>query len=169
MNPSYCRIRTPLDDALERFAAWQGLPQVGPLVAASSSTAIDLACDERGNWRGQAVFVSEMPGWTLFQDLSGGLGYIPAEEWLKYSGTDELVFASYNDAISYGELVAISNGVILREFRQDRYSPDVNVNLGHLGDEHEPLRTWVEVASFMEADKLSFSNEGFLWIYRPSQ
>src|SRR5438552_9570680 len=39
MNPSYCRIRVPQPAALERFAAWQHLPQVGPLVPADSVQA----------------------------------------------------------------------------------------------------------------------------------
>ena len=39
MNPSYCRIRVPQAAALERFAAWQQLLRVGPLVPADSVQA----------------------------------------------------------------------------------------------------------------------------------
>jgi hypothetical protein len=105
MNPSYCRIRIPQPAALERFAAWQRLPQVGPLVPADSVQAVRLACDERGRWRGNAVLVAEVRGWTLFSDLSGVLGGVPAERWREFAGADELVFAGYNDAIGYGEFV----------------------------------------------------------------
>jgi hypothetical protein len=169
MNPSYCRIRTQKDDALQRVAAWQGIPQIGPLVATSGTDAVGLACDDQGRWRGNAVLVSDVPGWTLFQDLSGGLSAIPASEWLRFAKVDQLVFAGYNDAIGYGELIAISDGVVLREFLEDSSSPDANVNRGQLDDGHEPFKTWIEIASFVDDDELGFSDEGFLWIYPSHQ
>jgi len=167
MNPSYCRIRTPVDDALQRFAAWQQLPQVGPFVTTNPFEAVALACDEQGQWRGHAVLVSDLGGWTLFQDLTGGLGAIAAAQWLKFAAADELIFAGYNDSIPYGELVAIRGGVILREFLWDRSAPEANVNRGCLDCVDEPFQTWVEVASFVEDDDLGFSETGRLWIYRP--
>src|SRR5262245_32546224 len=87
MNPSYCRVRVPQAAALERFAAWQHLPLVGPLVPADSVQAVGLACDDRGEWRGHAVLVSEVGGWTLFADLSGVLGGVPAERWREFAGS----------------------------------------------------------------------------------
>ena len=116
MNPSYCRIRVPQAVALERFAAWQQLPQVGPLLPADSVQAVRLACDERGMWRGNAVLVSEVGAWTLFSDLSGVLGGVPAERWRAFAGSDELVFAGYNDANGYGEFVLVRGGRVVREF-----------------------------------------------------
>jgi hypothetical protein len=77
MNPSYCRIRLPMAVAVERFAAWNRLTTVGPLVPTDSGNAIRLAVDERGHWRGHAIFVSELGVWTLFQDFSGALGGVP--------------------------------------------------------------------------------------------
>lgn len=46
--------------ATARFAAWQHLPQVGPLVPTDSGNAIRLAVDEHGGWRGHALFVSDL-------------------------------------------------------------------------------------------------------------
>src|SRR5262249_3387900 len=108
MNPSYCRIRVPKDEALQRFAAWNKLAQGGPLVPTKIGDAVQLACDERRMWRGKALFVSEVGEWTLFQDLSGALGAIPGATWLLFADGNDLVFAGYNDAISYGEMVVVS-------------------------------------------------------------
>jgi hypothetical protein len=166
MNPSYCRIRVPKDDALRRFAVWIRLSQIGPLVPAEIGEAVRLACDERGQWRGNAVFVSELPGWTLFQDLSGALGGIPARKWLEFTGPDDLVFAGYNDAIRYGELSVVSGGSVVREFLDDADSPGANVSVGELDSEFEPIRSWVDVAKFVDADELGFSDSGWLWVYR---
>src|SRR5262245_20073638 len=110
MNPSYCRIRVPQAAALERFAAWMGLPSVGPLVPADSVQAVDLACDDQGMWRGNAVLVSEVNGWTLFSDMSGVFSGLAAERWREFAGSDELVFAGYNDAIGCGEFVLVRGG-----------------------------------------------------------
>jgi len=165
MNPSYCRIRAPQSNALERFAAWNQLPEVGPLIPAADSEAVRLACDERGTWRGHAVLVSEVAGWTLFQDLSGVLGGVPAYKWLEFAGPDELVMAGYNDAIPYGELVAIKGGRVIREFSDEPGSPETNVNLGMIESDSEPFEHWFDVAGFVDADELGFSEAGLLWVW----
>jgi hypothetical protein len=166
MNPSYCRIHVPQAAALERFAAWQRLPQVGPLVPADCVEAVQLACDEHGMWRGNAVLVSEVGGWTLFADLSGVLGGVPAERWRELAGSDELVFAGYNDAIGYGEFVLVRDGRVLREFLDDADNPEANASRGTSDVEGEPFESWVDVASFVDADELGFSEAGLLWVWR---
>lgn len=166
MNPSYCRIRVPQAAALERFAAWQHLPQVGPLVRASGIEAVRLACDERGMWRGNAVLVSAVRGWTLFEDLSGVLGDIPAARWREFAGSDELIFAGYNDAISYGEFVLIRDGRIVRELLDDSQDSEANVNVGISDVEGEPFESWSDVASFVDSDELGCSEAGLLWVWR---
>lgn len=166
MNPSYCRIHSPQAAALERFAAWQRLPHVGPLVPTDSIQAVRLACDERGMWRGNAVLVSEVDGWTLFSDLSGALGGVPAERWREFAGSDELVFAGYNDAIGYGEFVLVRGGRVVREFLDDPHNPEVNVNRGTSDAEGEPFDRWADVACFVDADELGFSETGLLWVWR---
>jgi hypothetical protein len=166
MNPSYCRIRVPQAAALERFAAWQRLPGVGPLLPADSIQAVRLACDERGMWRGNAVLVSEVSGWTLFSDLSGVLGGVPAEAWRELAGPDELVFAGYNDAICYGEFVLVRGGRVVREFLDDPDNPGANTNRGSSDVEGEPFKSWIDVASFVDADELGFSDAGLLWVWR---
>jgi len=165
MNPSYCRIRIPFDEALIRFAAWNQLPQVGPLVPTDAVKANRLACDDRGNWRGYAVFVSEVSGWTLFEDLSGALGGISASKWLEFAGQDELIVAGYNDAIPYGALVVVSGGCVIREFLEDLQSPEANVNIGLTDLPGEPFGTWIDVAGFVDEDELGFSESGFLWVW----
>lgn len=166
MNPSYCRIRAPQAAALERFAAWMGLPRVGPLVQADSVRAVDLACDERGMWRGNAVLVSEVDGWTLFSDLSGVLSGLEAERWREFAGSDELVFAGYNDAVGCGEFVLVRGGRVVREFIDDPDEPETNVNRGSSDAEGEPFESWTDVAVFVDADKLGFSASGLLWVWQ---
>ena len=165
MNPSYCRVRVPRSAALERFAAWLRLPRIGPLVPTDIGKAVPLACDERGLWRGHAVFVSEVEDWTLFQDLSGVLGGVTADRWQEFAGTDELVFAGYNDAIRYGELVLVRGGQIVRVFLDDRTNPQENIDVGVSDSEGEPFRSWIDVASFVDADDLGFSETGLLWVW----
>src|SRR5581483_11859651 len=161
-----CRINVPQVAALERFAAWQNLPRVGPLIPTDSVHAVRLACDERGMWRGHAVLVSEVGGWTLFTDLSGVLGGIPASTWLEFAGSDELAFAAYNDAIDYAELILIRGGRVIREFLDDAQNPDMNCNRGMSDMAGEPFKNWIDVASFMDADGKGFSQAGQLWVWR---
>jgi hypothetical protein len=166
MNPSYCRIRVPQTVALERFAAWQHLPRVGPLLPADSVEAVRLACDERGMWRGNAVLVAEVGGWTLFSDLSGVLGGVSAERWREFAGSDELVFAGYNDAILYGEFVLVRDGRVVREFLDDPDHPESNTNRGSWDVEGEPFTSWLDVARFVDADELGYSEAGQVWVWR---
>lgn len=166
MNPSYCRINIPKDEALRRFADWNQLSHVGPLVATNSMEAVRLACDERGMWRGHAIFVSELSGWTLFQDLSGCLGAIPAERWRDFAQTDDLVFAGYNDAVRYGELIVISGESVLREFVDSGDASQPEVNIGRLENETIPFKSWIDIATFVDEDRLAFSDSGWLWVYR---
>lgn len=165
MNPSYCRIRLPKDEALFRFATWKRLSRVGPLVESDSMQAIELACDERGTWHGSAVFISSMGEWTLIQDLSGCLGGTPASEWLKFADGNELLFAGYNDAIGYGELVAVGGGKVLREFRNDKNAPHEDINVGRIDSSNEPFTSWVQIAGFVDDDDLGFSDAGWLWVF----
>src|SRR4030095_1597783 len=123
MNPSYFRIRLPKDDAMTRFASWFGLPELEPPKVVSLSDSVDLECDENGHWRGAALYVYENGGWTVFEDLSGHCGSIPADSWLSFAESDDFVFAGYNDAIGYGELIVIENGTVVREFLYDAIAP----------------------------------------------
>ena len=164
MNPSYCRIRVPKDEAIRRFARWNRIPQIGPLTPTDSSKAIRLAVDDRGRWRGKAVFVSDLSDWTLFQDLSGGLSAIPASSWLEFADHDDLIFAGYNDAIPYGELVAISGGRVQCEFLDDPTSPEANKRFGSLPG-YKPFAGWIDAASFVDGDEMAFRDKGWLWVY----
>lgn len=168
MNPSYVRIRVPQDEALRRFAAWKGLARVGPLVPTTSTDAIRLACDDQEQWRGQALFVSVVGGWSVLSDLTGGLAAVTAASWLVLAGQDDLVFAGYNDAIGYGALVSITGGVVLQDILFDRDSPESNVNIDRRLAEHEPIKDWVGVAGFVDDDELGYgANDGWLWVYEP--
>src|SRR5574341_466717 len=166
MNPNYCRIRLPMEKATRRLCDWLGKQPLEPPVETDSINSVALACDSQGHWRGCALFVYQKEGWTIFEDLSGCLSFVPIQQWLSFAGRDEFFLAGYNDAILVAELIVISDGTVLREFREDVESPEVNMNIGKLpGEDSKPIRSWVEVASIVDDDKLAFSKKGWLWIF----
>ena len=166
MCPSYCRIRTPMDEAIRRFAVWKQIPESVQPLRLNWRDAFRQAVDDRGAWKGNAVFVSDLSEWTLFENLSGCLGGIPASDWLRFAEQDELVVAGYNDSICYGELVVIKDGMLRRAFLSDESDPKADTDIGRLDCEYEPFKSWVEVASSVDADELGLSkDEGWLWVY----
>lgn len=166
MNPSYFRMRTPLSDAMARFAAWFGAPELLAPTEVALSDVVPLSCDENAQWRGVALYVYSNDCWTTFEDVTGKLGSTPAATWLTFAKEDEFVFAGYNDAIGYGELTYLRDAAVIREYLYVEEDPDGNVDFGFLHDKPiEPLNTWVEVARFVDDDGLAFSETGLLWIF----
>src|SRR5579859_6572303 len=164
VNPSYARLRTPRETAIRRFAAWRGVSAPGSLVETTSDKAVGLACGERGAWKGQAVFVSEIGDWTLFSDLTGGLSATTSASWLKFADGDELVFAAYNDAIGYGAFIRIVGGAIEDDVLFDESTSEVHVReRSAVGPAR--FRSWIDVAGFVDDDDLAYCDDGLLWIY----
>jgi len=167
MNPSYIRIRTPMSDAMARYAAFVGTPEIEPPTELDYGDSVRFACDGL-DWRGMAVFVYENGEWTIFEDLSGHCGGRAAEAWLRFANSDDFVFAGYNDSIGYGELIVIRNRVIEREFLYDKESPEANADRGRLQEEGiEPIKSWIQVARFVDEDDLLLGERGLLWIHQP--
>lgn len=165
MNPSYFRLRLPLSEAKLRLAGWLGVEDLRGLVATDGVNAVRLACTPEGRWRGGALFMYQKEDWSVFEDLTGGFSSLPASEWLPFAKTDDLVFAGYNDAICWGELVVIADGKVLRQFSYDRDNPETNVDEGLLPSEsNAPMTTWIEVASFVDDDHLHGCDMGWLWV-----
>ena len=167
MNPSYARIRLPLADAMERFSTILNCHELEPPTQVSLSDSVSRSVNADGHWRGGAKFVYENGGWTVFEDLSGHLSACGADSWLAFAGDCDFVFAGYNDAIGYGELIVIRNRTVVREFLYDADNPQDNVDNGTLPD-IDPLNTWIEVASFVDDDDIAFSETGLLWIHGPA-
>ena len=165
---AYARIPAPLPVALERFSAWIGLPELEPPRRMRSRDSFDVACV--GNeWRGIAVFAHEANGWTVFDDYTGYLGMLPATRWVDLAGDDELVFAGYNDAIPFGQLIVVRERRVVREFLHDLQDPALNVNHGRLELERATLiDDWVDAAWFVDSDELADDgvDEGTLLLYR---
>lgn len=151
---------------MDRWSSVFNFPEVEPPVEAEMSDCFDLALTSAGDWKGDAKYVFEIDGWSVFQDLSGGLSSWGAKSWLPFADQDEFLFAGYNDAIPYGELILIRHGEIVREFLHDASDPSDNVDFGSC-DLVAPLNTWIEVASFVDEDDLAFSENGLLWIHKP--
>jgi hypothetical protein len=154
--------------AMERFARWIDRPALAPPQRIAAHDAIEAACD-RGQWRGIALFLHEHEDWAIFDDLSGALAPKTAEQWRGLAGADELVFAGYNDAVPYGQLLVVRGGVVIREFLDDQQDPSQNVNRGKLESEDDaPITNWIEVASFVDEDELADQGveNGLLWIFQ---
>jgi hypothetical protein len=168
MNPSYLRVRCSMPEAMKRYGAWLGAPEVAPPQEVAEREAIDLAL-EGEQWRGLAVYVFASGPWTVFEENSGGLAARPAEDWVRLAAGGDLVYAGYNDAIGYGELVRVDGGRLVRHFLQDEQDPSEDVNVGRLPEEaEEPWVGWPDVARLVDEEEDGFTRRerGWLWIHR---
>jgi len=60
----------------------------------------------------------------------------------------------------------VRGGRVVREFLDDHHNPEANANAGRSEVEGKPFESWVDVASFVDADELAFSEAGLLWVWR---
>lgn len=153
---------------MRRFADWIGALELAPAREAKASEAVELVCDDSGNWKGHAFFLYEKNGWTVFNDMTGYMGGVSAQTWLRLSFNEDLTFMAYNDAIRYGELVIIEDCKLVRHFFEDSGSSNVNVDLGRLEFEAtDPIKSWMEVASVVDEDEMGEEpSAGLLWVFR---
>ena len=140
---------------MPRFSAWLNLPELEPPRRVSWDRAVDTATED-GAWRGAAFYVHESDGWTVFEDMTGYLGTKSTHDWPRLAAQDALVFAGYNDAIPYAELIVVLHGQVVRDFRDDEQDPSQNVNKGRLDfEDASPIDCWAEAASFVDGDDLA--------------
>lgn len=80
----------------------------------------------------------------------------------------DLVFAGYNDAIEYGELIIVERGAVVRDAYFDAEQPGKSRNHGRIAHDCEPIEGWADVARFVDADDIGFqeTETGDLWVYR---
>lgn len=161
MNPSYFRIKLARDEALERLCAWNKRP-VREEIEVESTKAVSVAVDENGLWKGACLYVYENAGWTVFEEMSGHHSFVDAENWKAFAGDDSLVVAGYDEALLCAELVVIEDGTVVKNFAEIEDAPEENVNQGTGFDE---IRSWVDVASFVDDDDLVCSGDGAVIIF----
>ena len=169
MNPSYLMLRRPLEDAMARYGAWVGAPELAPPQEVRERDAIGLALDDDDEWKGMAVYVFASGPWTVFEELSGGLGGSAVEKWLALADGGDLLYVGYNDSIAYGELIRIDGGRVVRQFLEDEQEPGDDVNLGRLPEEAtDPIEHWMDVEHWLERQEDTFSDRarGRLWIHQ---
>ena len=172
MVAGYARLPLPIDEAIQRFRAWIGLPELEPPRTVQSRDAFDLASDGE-HWRGVAVWVHAANGWTVFDDYTGYLGSLPARRWIALAGDEELVFAGYSEGVPYGQLIVVRDRSIVREFLHDLQDPSQHVNRGRLELERKTLfrstliNDWVDAAWFVDSDELADdgADEGILLLF----
>jgi hypothetical protein len=168
MVSSYARIRLNKQEAMDRFSRWVEFAPLGPPRPVASSQIVPSAT-QGGKWICKvAVWIFEGNGWTVFDDSTGYFGSVSAERWLEFAQGDELVFAAYNESIHCGQLIVVNAGKVVRDFLDDRQDPRDNKDLGTLPyEEVDPIKTWVDAASFVDDDKLarSSSDTALLWMF----
>lgn len=158
-----------MKDALPRFEKWLGKARLRPPATVKLTESVAAACDERGHWLGAATYVVEFGDWTIFDDLSGHLGWLDPEEWRALASNDSLVVVGYNDAIICAELIVIEAGQVVRAFRHIDEQPEESLNIGKLPRESaDPIKSWIEVASFHDDDDINpyEAENGLLLIHR---
>ena len=152
---------------MQRLLTWSQRPELAPPVEVELLHAVELACDDQGQWRGCALFVYENREWTVFEDLTGCFSALPSEDWLRFAQEDDFLLAGYNDAIPYGELIAIQDGKVLREFFEDRQDPKDNRNKGYIPLENtQPIQSWIEVGTLVDEDHIVGAEQGWLWLLK---
>jgi hypothetical protein len=161
-------VRRPVEEAMARYGAWIGVPELAPPQAVTEDDALDLALDHE-QWKGLAVYIFASGPWTVFSELSGGLAARTAADWVRLADGGDLTYAGYNDAIGYGEIVRVERGRLVRHFLQDEQEPSADLDVGRLPDEtKQPWSHWADVASWVEQQEEDFTGRerGLLWIHR---
>src|SRR5215211_5618834 len=140
---SYLRLCCPLEEALARYGRWIGAPEVVPPRVVRDRDKIDLALADC-EWLGLAVFIYASAPWTVFEELSSGLETRPVESWLELAQGGDLVYAGYNDAVPYAQLIVVERGRLVRQYLQDEQDSSANVDVGRLPEEAKhPFKDWV--------------------------
>ena len=165
---SYVRLHCPLEEAKSRYSRWIGAAEVEPARLVPEGEKIDLALADGDEWAGLTVFIYPSASWTVIDDLSGGLAPRSPDSWLELAQDGDLVYAAYNDAVPYAELIVVQQGKLVRRFLQDEQDPSDNVNEGRLPEEaKDPFEHWPDVAAWVDEDseKLEPVEQGWLWIH----
>jgi hypothetical protein len=168
MVSSYLRIACPLEEAMARYGAWIGKPEIGPPRLIRERDKINLALTG-DQWLGLAVFIYASGEWTVIEELSGGLAENSEDRWVELAAGGDLVYAGYNDAISYAELLIVHQGQLVRHIIRDEEDPSADTNVGRLPEETgKPFEDWTDVTVWVEEDeeKLARVEQGWLWIHR---
>lgn len=160
MNPSYFRINLPKEKAIEWLCQWNECG-IKEQIETAYGNAVKVSVDDSGSWKGLCLYAYENDGWTVFEDLSGGFVTIPADAWIRFAGEADLVVAGYNDAIMYGELIIITQGVVEKEFLEDISFPEDNINRG---ESYLEIQSWVDVVGFVDDDAYVYADEGMVLI-----
>ncbi len=169
MNPNYFRVKLGKQIATNRLLTCLDLSEIQEPVKMDVKEAIDKAVED-GIWKEIPLYFYENESWTVFEDLSGWFSGLSSKEWLKFAEENEFVLAGYNDAISYGQLIVIKNGKLIRDFLYDEQQTQDNVNFGNLEYETDsPINNWIDAASFVDKDELAFSKDGYFWNLRKTK
>ena len=165
---AYMRLRCRREEAMARYGRWLGLAEVKPPRLVRERDRLRLA-QKDDDWEGFAVFVFVYGPWTVFELLSGDLAGRPVENWLELAQNDDLVYVDSDEDLPYTELLAASQGRLIRHLVHDEEDSSRNVNVGTLPEEgRKRFADWADVAGFAEMDdtKILRPSHGWLWIHQ---
>jgi hypothetical protein len=161
------RLRCGREEAMARYGRWLGLAEVEPPRLVRERDSLELALKD-GEWRGFVAFVFVYGPWTVFELLASGLSGRSVESWLELARNDDLVYVDCNDAAQYAEVLAMSQGRLVRHFLQENQDSSGHVNIGTLPEEgRERFDDWVDVVAWAETDSDTIlrPSHGWLWIH----
>ncbi|HSQ66913.1 MAG TPA: hypothetical protein VLM85_27025 [Polyangiaceae bacterium] len=104
----------------------------------------------------------------MFEDLAGLLGqkgHASVEKWLPLAGTDDFVYAEYNDAIPFGGYAEIRGGAVVCDVFDDPADKRFRRSSGRPQGATKPITTWIEIASLVDEDVDWVDSPGLLWIF----
>jgi hypothetical protein len=164
---SFLSIALPQSEAMERFKGWMDRKEIRAPRTVNYLRAVEEATED-DEWLGAAFLVYEVDSGTIFEDLSGPISGVSAEQWLKLAQKDELEFIGYNEAVPYGRIIVIREGRIIRDFFHNEQDPTDDRNIGRFEfDDHTELETWKDAAYYVDTvmDGIDLPDEGVLWIF----
>jgi hypothetical protein len=161
MCPGFVKLKLPRKIATDRLRTWLGRREILAPTPVQPAELTSTATDSQGRWRGLVVAIREHEGWTIFEDLSGGLcalGHADASRWLGLDG--ELVVAEYNDALPFAAMVMVEGRQLVLDFFDDPSRPELHrIASGGTG-----IRTWVDVAALIDEDDAWVESPAQIWI-----
>jgi hypothetical protein len=133
-------ILLPLDEAERRYNALE-IPDKKPL---NVEGGIDFGTV--GQW---SVFADYLPDYN--QLFSGGFDFYEGDFplLLKMAKEEEAVFAMYETNLCSGNLCAMKQGKIIRDFAYG-YDEEYDRNIGQLPYEQERVENWTDITSFID-------------------
>ncbi len=131
------------DDIIERLQDVMGWNIISRQTI-KANHCVESACIGH-EWRGHCIFIAKIRINTVVDNVSGCLGLLTKQNWLSVAGGKILIFQEYNDAIGYGQIIDISNGIINKYCIFDEQDA--------ISESNDPaITSWIDISSIIDED-----------------